>query len=372
RSPGCIQRLANATIRRQAGPSNTGGLVPGPAASGGPRHALLVVLLPRTGVGREPGLVSAGGTLGASGALGLKTLGWAGPVMGTRARIMVVSRDAGAGEVALDRAVRDLEKTESVLSRFREDSELGTLNREGTVLAGGRLMAAVRASVTAYRWSGGLLDARVIDALEGFGYRYSLPRGYIAGTAKPRPLAPAEPDRWIDEASGRVILPDGIRLDLAGVGKALGIGWAARCLAGHAGLLVDVGGDVLALGTDEDGRPWRVAVDHDGGVVGEFSGSALAVATSTTARRRWATPEGEAHHLIDPRTGAPATSELTHASVAAPTILEADLAAKLLMVGGRSGTRYLDHRCRVVVTNREGTTEVLNVETGPAEKSVGA
>ena len=307
-----------------------------------------------------------------AGALGLKTLSWAGPVMGTRAKIMIVSGDAGAGKAAIDRAVCDLEETESILSRFRDDSELSELNREGTVMAGWRLTAAVRASAAAYRWSEGLLDPRVIDALEGFGYRYSLPRGYVAGTTKPRPLAPAEPDRWVDEAGGRITLPEGVRLDLAGVGKALGIGWAARCLAGHAGLLVDVGGDVLALGTDEDGNPWRVAVDHDKGVVGEFSGPALAVATSTTARRRWATPEGEAHHLIDPRTGAPAASELTHATVSGPTILEADLAAKLLMVGGRSGTRYLDHRYRMVVTGKEGTTEDLHVETGPDEAGAGA
>ncbi len=310
--------------------------------------------------------------MSAADALGLKALSWAGPVMGTRARILVVSDDVVAGEAALGRAARDLEETERALSRFREDSELGVLNREGAVVAGGRLMAAVRASAAAYRWSGGLLDPRVIGALEGLGYRYSLPRGYVAGTTEPRPLPPANPERWVDEAGGRITLPEGVRLDLAGVGKALGIGWAARCLAGHAGLLVDVGGDVLALGTDEDGGPWRVAVDHDEGVVGEFSGPALAVATSTTARRRWATPEGEAHHLIDPRTGAPAATELTHATVAAPTILEADLAAKLLMVGGRVGARYLDYRYRIVVTGKEGTTEALHGETNVAEKSAGA
>jgi thiamine biosynthesis lipoprotein len=292
--------------------------------------------------------------------------------MGTRARLLLVTSDPGPGNEALGRAVSDLEETESVLSRFREDSDLSVLNREGEILAGERLMTAVRASADAYRWSGGLLDPRVIDALEGFGYRDALPREYVGSTAKPQPLGPVEPQRWVNEASGRITLPEGVRLDLAGVGKALGIGWTARCLAGHAGLLVDVGGDVLALGTDEDGCPWRVAVDHDEGVVGEFSGSALAVATSTMARRRWATPVGEAHHLIDPRTGAPASNELTHATVSAPTILGADLAAKLLMVEGSSGARKLDRRCRIVVTGRQGMTEVLPAKTVPAETRAGA
>jgi thiamine biosynthesis lipoprotein len=163
---------------------------------------------------------------------------------------------------------------------------------------------------------------------------------------------------WVDER-GRISLPSGVRLDLAGVSKALGIGWAAMQLAGHAGLLVDVGGDVVALGANEKGQPWTVAVVHGEEIVGQFSGSSLAVATSTTRCRAWTAGGEEAHHLIDPRTSAPSRGDFAYASVAAPTILEADLAAKLLILEGKAALGRFDERYRTVITDRRGRTEVL-------------
>jgi thiamine biosynthesis lipoprotein len=270
---------------------------------------------------------------------------------------MVVTDDPAAGNRALVHAAEDLQATEEALSRFRAHSELSRLNRLGTVIAGERLLTPVREAIRAYDWSGGLLDPRVILPLENFGYREGVPAGDIGEVRPPEPLLPVDMSGWIEE-SGRISLPPGVRLDLAGVGKVLGIGWAAAHLAGHEGLLVDVGGDVVALGTDEEGKPWNVAIMHQG-PVGQFSSNSLAVATSTTRKRAWTTGGEEAHHLIDPRTGAPSRGDIAYATVAAPTILEADLAAKLLIIEGKAALARLDDRFKAVVTDREGRTEVL-------------
>jgi FAD:protein FMN transferase len=115
---------------------------------------------------------------------------------------------------------------------------------------------------------------------------------------------------------------------------------------------------VVALGSDEHGAPWRVAVGHEE-VVGEFEGTALAVATSTTRLRSWRAAGREVHHIMDPRTGAPSEGDLLYATVVAPTILEADLAAKLLIIEGRGAVRRIGDSCRIVVTDREGRTHFL-------------
>ena len=282
---------------------------------------------------------------------------WEGRVMGTEARLGISTEDLKAGYAALLRAANDLAATESILSRFLRHSELSRLNRSGEAVIGGRLLTALERAIDAYEWSDGLLDPRTIDPLERFGYRQDVPRGDVGVIEPAEAMAPVDMRGWVD-GRGKVSLPPGVRLDLAGVGKALGIGWAAMRLAGHAGLLVDVGGDVVALGTDEKGEPWTVAVVHEE-TVGQFSGSSLAVATSTTRRRAWTAGGEEAHHLIDPRTGAPSNSELSYATVAAPTILEADLAAKLLIIGGEAALERFDERYRVIVTDRQGRTQVL-------------
>jgi FAD:protein FMN transferase len=283
---------------------------------------------------------------------------WTGKALGTVVRLAVVTSDASAGDEALLQAAQDLEQTELSLSRFRPESELSVLNREGTILAGSKLLTAIGASIRTHEWSDGLLDPRVIDALESFGYRSSLPKADVGDVAPRGPLRVANMRAWIDENEGRVTLPPKVRLDLAGVGKALGIGWAASHLVGHTGLLVDVGGDVVALGHDERGEPWRVAVAHEG-IVGEFEGAALAVATSTTKLRAWKAGAREAHHIIDPRTGAPSKGDLLYATVGAPSILEADLAAKLLIIEGRRAAQRISDSCRIIVTDRRGETKLL-------------
>jgi thiamine biosynthesis lipoprotein len=283
---------------------------------------------------------------------------WTGKALGTTVKLMVVADDAMAADETLLRAAQDLEETEQALSRFRPESELAVLNREGSILAGPRLLTAISASIRAYEWSDGLLDPRVIEALEGFGYRGSLPEGDVGAVAPLGPLGHADMRAWVDETGGRVTLPPNVRLDLAGVGKALGIGWAASHLAGHAGLLVDVGGDVVALGHDESGKPWKVAVEHDE-IIGGFEGETLAVATSTTRLRSWRADRRVAHHIIDPRTGAPSEGELVYATVSAPSILEADLAARLLLIEGPPAARRIGDPCGIVVTDRLGETSVL-------------
>lgn len=280
-------------------------------------------------------------------------------VMGTDAQIIVVTEDVHEGEDDLGHAEEDLRETERELSRFQEDSDLARLNREGRLLAGERLLATVRATARAHALSDGLLDPRVIDSLEDLGYRHAQPNGEVKRTGEPSPLRPVDMGTWIDERTGEITLPPGVRLDLAGVGKALGIGWAALRLAGrHAGILVDVGGDLVALGHDENGELWRVSVNH-GGVVGELADSPLAVATSTTMRRAWKTDGKRVHHLIDPRTGEPSRGRFAYATVAAPTIIEADLAAKLLILEGHEALRRFGGELRAVVTDRDGNTELL-------------
>ena len=120
----------------------------------------------------------------------LETISWKGRVMGTDAQLLVVTDDVRAAEKDLLDAREDLRETERVLSRFREDSELSQLNREGSLVASERLLAAVRAATRAHAFSGGLLDPRVIGSLESLGYRESLPQGEVEVSRRPEPLPP--------------------------------------------------------------------------------------------------------------------------------------------------------------------------------------
>jgi thiamine biosynthesis lipoprotein len=67
------------------------------------------------------------------------------------------------------------------------------------------------------------------------------------------------------------------------------------------------------------------------------------VATSGTDYRRWKKDGAWQHHIIDPRTGHPATSDVLSATVVAPSVVDAEVAAKTVLISGSlDGLRWLE------------------------------
>ena len=81
-----------------------------------------------------------------------------------------------------------------------------------------------------------------------------------------------------------------------------------------------------------------------GTVAARVSVGVGALATSSVAKRRWQVGSGYAHHIIDPRTGAPAASPIVAASVTAATAVAAEAAAKCVLLMGTRGLAWADQQ----------------------------
>jgi thiamine biosynthesis lipoprotein len=69
------------------------------------------------------------------------------------------------------------------------------------------------------------------------------------------------------------------------------------------------------------------------------------VATSGRDYRKWKQGGTWKHHIIDPRTGLPAMTDVLTATVIAPNSMEAEMAAKVMMVlGSRLGLEWIEAR----------------------------
>jgi thiamine biosynthesis lipoprotein len=67
------------------------------------------------------------------------------------------------------------------------------------------------------------------------------------------------------------------------------------------------------------------------------------VATSGKDYRRWQLDSVWQHHIIDPRTGLPAQTDVLTATVIAPSAVEAEVAAKVALISGsRAGLEWLE------------------------------
>jgi FAD:protein FMN transferase len=146
------------------------------------------------------------------------------------------------------------------------------------------------------------------------------------------PAGPLPPlPEVLEVRPGSARLATGTGIDLGGLAK----GWMADRLVERLGdnALANIGGDLAARGAGPIGEGWPIG----------FGGEVVAVhdaaaATSATWRRRW----GSVHHLIDPRTGRPAETDLGQVQVLAGNGVDAEVLAKTaLLLGSRLAPELL-------------------------------
>ncbi|HEX6763391.1 MAG TPA: FAD:protein FMN transferase [Gaiellaceae bacterium] len=251
-------------------------------------------------------------------------------------------------------AVR-LDRLDRLCSRFRADSELSQANvSSGSPRpATPELRAVVADALSAAAETGGLVDPTVGRALRDAGYDRTFTRVRMRDGWTFRPGAPTA-SRWlevvVDDDRGTLTIPAGVQLDLGATAKAREADDAARELAAvlDCGVLVSLGGDVAVSGGPPRGG-WCVRIADDHAAPHDVAGPLVALevgglATSGTAVRRWPTADGEAHHLIDPRTGRPAATPWRTVSVAGPSCLAANIAATAAIVLGEGAIEWLCRR----------------------------
>ena len=225
-------------------------------------------------------------------------------------------------------AEEELRRLESLLSRFLPGSELSRLNAAGSLDVGPELLELAELALAARERTDGRFDPTVHDALVAAGY--DRPFDLLDPASRPvdTPRARCAGAVTVDRHAGRIALEPGYRLDLGGIAK----GWAAdrvvAFLAESGPALVNAGGDVSAAGA-----AWPVGVETPAGTL-TLELEAGGIATSGRDRRVWQRDGEERHHLIDPVTGEPATSDVLTVTVAATSAAEAEVLATSLFLAG--------------------------------------
>ena len=250
--------------------------------------------------------------------------------MGTDVELLLDAPSTGASGRALDRAEAEFARLESVMSRFRETSELSTLNRLGSLDdASSDLLEVVRLALAAREETGGLFDPTVHDALVAAGYDRTFEAVPSSAPLDPRSLPPRTHCGGAVRVDGSSIeLEPGTRLDLGGIGKGFAADRAADLLAPFGPCLVNAGGDIAVRG-----GAWPVGVADGLALELRYGG----MATSGRDRRRWSRGGDERHHLIDPATCRPAAGAPLRVTVIAGSATAAEVAAKVAFLGGDVG-----------------------------------
>jgi thiamine biosynthesis lipoprotein len=277
---------------------------------------------------------------------------------------MLALQDGNSNQTAkrLEKVPQMFGKWEKNLSRFDAESELNLINKRTgqPVQVSQTMWDVLQIALKAFQMSNGLVTPTLLSALETAGYdrsfkllaekeqpgfdkRFASMSSALASSA----LAPISFDQIEMVPQTRTIcLPEGMLLDLGGVAK----GWAAheamRSLKSYGPVLINAGGDIAISGLQVNGDPWSVGIidpfNPDQHVEMLYVGR-CGVATSGRDYRRWQKNGIWQHHIIDPRTNQPAQSDIIASSIVAPTVWEAEAAAKVVLIlGSDEGIAWLE------------------------------
>lgn len=273
-------------------------------------------------------------------------------LMGNRFGITVVHDEPVYAESAIDAAIGEIKRIESLLSTYKEDSETNLINAN----AGGR---PVKVSPETYA----LIERsiRISTITQGaFDITYgSIDRSLwnfdTNMTKLPDPRIAKSMTRLVnfrnivlDPEEGTVsLLQEGMRIGFGGIGKGYAAEMARQLLRemGIAGGVVNASGDLTVWGLQQDGKAWSVGIAHPDRKEQPFAMMDLhdsAVATSGNYEKFVVINGKKYSHTIDPRTGMPVTG-IKSVTVFSPNAELCDaLATPVTIMGVEAGLHLVN------------------------------
>ena len=274
--------------------------------------------------------------------------------MGTTYHVTVPGARGDDDRRRAQRCIADvLQSVNEHLSTYSDSSEISQFNRSNGTdwsVVSSALFAVIAAAQRVSVETDGAFDITVGPLLRLWGF------GPQSALQPAREVAPPDPEfihdaqasvgyRWLelrtepDRAVRKLRAP--LELDVNGIAPGYAVDRISGCLSriGLPDHLVEIGGEVRAMGAREDGRAWQVAVEVP--VAGErraYAGlqlSNLAVSTSGSYRDQRRLTDGRVvSHTMDPRTGEPVTHGVVSVTVVHPRTMLADAYSTALLVLG--------------------------------------
>ena len=242
------------------------------------------------------------------------------------------------GQQAVEKAAKEVQRLDALLSAQNEESQVYALNQRGSLEVSDDLAEIIQRGKEIFQETDGLFDDTIYPLMELWGFptgEYHVPSGEEIENLLP------DVDGGTVEISGNTVtLGEGQQIDLGGIAK----GYTGEKLTeifqeyGVSSAMVSLGGNSQAIGTKPDGSSWRVGIRDPKGSQQDYAGVLQvqneAVVTSG-GYERYFEEDGRTYiHIIDPRTGYPVENDLLSVTIVSPDGTLADGLSTALYIMG--------------------------------------
>ena len=224
-------------------------------------------------------------------------------------------------ESALSMAKKKIEDLDALLSTGNKDSEIYQLNQTGKATLSDTSAFLLEKSIEINKKTNGAFDPAIYPLMELWGFttkKYKVPNQKEID--KLLPLTKVGNIQFDTKTRKVTFGKKGTKLDFGGIAKGYTSSEVMKVFKdqGIQSAMVSLGGNVQLLGTKPDGSKWRVAVENpneEEDYLGIIEASDKAIITSGGYERYFTKGGKTYHHIIDPKTGYPAESDLTSVTI---------------------------------------------------------
>ena len=234
-------------------------------------------------------------------------------IMGTDVTITVVAKSAEEGEAAIDAGMAELRRLDAMMSLYKDTSEITQVNLAAgkhPVKVSPEMIEAEEAARKISDLSGGVFDVTVGPLV--VLWQMKLKEGTIPSDREIARIKPLVNYRnvVVDRKHSTIFLKKkGMIMDFGGMKGYMAD--RVKDLLKKRGIndaVIALAGDIWVLGRRDDGKPWRIGVQHPrekDKVLAVLDLSDKYISTSGDYERFVIVEKKRYHHIIDPRTGKP-------------------------------------------------------------------
>lgn len=277
--------------------------------------------------------------------------------------VEVTSSDSRAAKIVF----AEFARLEKIFNLFDDQSELSRLNAKGELLVSLDFFEVLKLSHMFFIQTKGFFDISIgpVSLL----WKKAIQESQLPFDAQVKEALGFVGFNFVylDEKKHFVkLLKAGAKLDCGGIVKGVALDKAVLKLkqAGVRDALIDASGDLYCLGKNKN-KPWRIGIQDPRKpkhIIESVDLENMACATSGDYEQFFIFKDRRYSHIIDPKTGYPADSEIISATILAPTAATAVALAKICILTGEAKCRVFlkeFNACRAIIILKDGTVHEI-------------
>lgn len=250
---------------------------------------------------------------------------------------MTVTVNGKNAEKAVKEAETEIKKLDKKLSAHSESSEIYKLNKNGSAKLSRESADLIKRALKFNKLTDGAFNPAMLGVSELWGFsdkKYKVPSDKELAEA----LKKVKPEKITVKNNTVDLNVKGMKIDLGGIAKGYTSEKIVTLLKkkGIDSALLNLGGNVQALGSKPDGSGWNIAIENPDkkSYLGQLAVKDKAVVTSGGYERYFKKNGKTYHHILNSKTGNPAESGLESVTVISGSGTLADALSTSLFVMG--------------------------------------